>query len=218
MSNVLLNELKRKLPEREDIEYEMGEDKMKVKIRDDNGFEVRPSGGITCPSGSVYNDLFHEMEVLIADQVREIQEYVEAMDKAPKFEAEGLGEEYKKIAEFKDVVLAGKYLGAENGFQFVTWEYDKTGVYAGHYFDNNYPSAKEDFAKRSMLIDRNKVFSNKELAEIYRCIEDTLSAEYELTDDQEIMLLKIQDKIKDSVPDLTELIFGDDVLEFEQNM
>ena len=33
MSNVLLNELKRKLPEREDVEYEMGADKLQaIKI------------------------------------------------------------------------------------------------------------------------------------------------------------------------------------------
>ena len=57
MSNVLLNELKIRLPEREDVEYEMGEDKMKVKIRDDNGFEVRPSGGITCYPETVYDDI-----------------------------------------------------------------------------------------------------------------------------------------------------------------
>ncbi len=105
----------------------------------------------------------------------------------------------------------------ENGFQFVTWDYDKTGVYTGHYYNNDYLSAKEDFAKRCMLVDRNKVFYNEELAEIYRCIEDTLSAEYELTEDQEFMLLKIQDKIKDSVPNLAALIFGGDQ-EFEQTL
>ena len=218
MSNVLLNELSRRLPERGDVKYEMTNNSLKVKLGDENGFEVRPSGGISCPPDSIYDDLFHEMEVLIADQVREIQEYVEAMTKAPELKAEGLDEGYKKIAEFKDVVLSGKYLGPDNGFKFVTWEYDKTGVYAGHYYDNDFPRAKEDFAKRSMLIDKNKVFSDKELAEIYRCVEDTLTQEFELTDEQENMLLRIQDKIKESVPNLKDLIIDDDIQEFEQTM
>lgn len=218
MSNVLLNELSRRLPERGDVKYEMTNNSLKDKLGDENGFEVRPSGGISCPPDSIYDDLFHEMEILIADQVREIQEYVEAMNKAPDLEAGGLEEGYKRIAEFKDTVLAGKYLGPENGFKFVTWEYDKAGIYAGHYYDNDFPAAKEDFAKRSMLIDRNKVFSDKELAEIYRCVEDTFSAEYELTDEQENMLLNIQDKIRNSVPNLTELIFDEDTQELDQTL
>lgn len=53
MSSILLNELKRRLPEREDVQYEMSENNLKVEFEDNNGFEVRPSGGITCPPDSV---------------------------------------------------------------------------------------------------------------------------------------------------------------------
>ena len=46
--NIILKELARKLPETEGISYGLQNDKLKVKVGEDNEFEVRPSGGITC--------------------------------------------------------------------------------------------------------------------------------------------------------------------------
>ena len=45
--NIILTELIRKLPEVEDVFYEMKDDKLHVYIENNGGFDVRQSGGIT---------------------------------------------------------------------------------------------------------------------------------------------------------------------------
>ena len=44
------------------------------------------------------------------------------------------------------------------------------------------------------------------MVEIYRCIEDTLNNEYEMTDKQREMLEDVQSRIKLSVPRFDELL------------
>ena len=216
--NIILKELARKLPETEGISYELQNDKLKVKVGEDNEFEVRPSGGITCYPETVYDDKFHEAEILISNTVREIKEYVDIMQTAPELKAEGIGEGFKKIIDFNNTVLAGRYLNDNDGFQFVTWMYDRTGVCAGHYYNDDFEKAKESFAKRSGFINPNKLFSDEELSEIYRCISDTLYGGFDLDDEQRDILEDIQEKIKDGVDNLFELIDQAQNQEMEQLM
>ena len=56
--------------------------------------------------------------------------------------------------------------------QFVTWSrnFDRTGVTQGHYFGNCYQEAKQDFAVRSGLVQRERLFSEAQLAVIYQSI------------------------------------------------
>ena len=114
--NIILKELARKLPETEGISYELQNDKLKVKVGEENEFEVRPSGGITCYPETVYDDKFREAEILISNTVRDIKEYVDIMETAPELKADGLGEGFNKIAEFNNIVLAGKYLNDKMDF------------------------------------------------------------------------------------------------------
>lgn len=88
---------------------------------------------------------------------------------------EGLSEEYKLLADFNGAVLAGK--SSEYGVQFVTWEwsYDQTGLWQGHYYGNNDEGAKQDFAVRADLIQKSQLFSDEQLAEIYRCLHKTVA-------------------------------------------
>ena len=55
-------------------------------------------------------------------------------------------------------------------------------------------------------MNRNLLFNKNEMVEIYRCIEDTLNNEYEMTDKQRDMLEDIQTRIKQDVPGFDELL------------
>ena len=99
-------------------------------------------------------------------------EYMTLLEAAPPLKAEGLADGYRVLAEFNGTVLAGTetLLGA----QFVTWarDYDRKGVNNGHYYMEDYQSAKEDFALRSGLVARERVFDREQLEEIYMMIDD----------------------------------------------
>ena len=134
-------------------------------------------------------------------------EYVTAMERAPKLQATGLEGDYRILADFGGTVLAGT--PSKHGVQFVTWDwdYDRTGVVHGHYFMENYDGAKQDFATRSGLIQKEQVFSPEQLTEIFRCCTDSVDEDFfELTEEQEELIRGIQQQIRVCVPDLDERV------------
>lgn len=135
-----------------------------------------------------------------------VAEYMKLMNAAPLLKTQGLDEEYRLLADFNGVVLAGH--PSRLGVQFVTWDwdYDRTGVSQGHYMSNHYEAAKKDFAVRSGLVWEQQLFSPEHLTEIYRCVQDTLDHPYNLTYDREKCLGKIQEQITNLVPDLQQRI------------
>ena len=135
-----------------------------------------------------------------------VAEYMKLMNAAPLLKTQGLDEEYRLLADFNGVVLAGH--PSRLGVQFVTWDwdYERTGVSQGHYMSNHYEAAKKDFAVRSGLVREQQLFSPEHLTEIYRCVRDTLDHPYNLTYDREECLDKIQEQITDLVPDLQQRI------------
>ena len=92
--------------------------------------------------------------------------YMKLLETAPPLKAESLADGYRVLAEFNGTVLAGKktLLGA----QFVTWawDYDRRGVSNGHYYMEDYQTAKEDFTFRSGLMAREQVFDRERLEEL----------------------------------------------------
>ena len=135
-----------------------------------------------------------------------VAEYMKLMNAAPLLKTQGLDEEYRLLADFNGVVLAGH--PSRLGVQFVTWDwdYERTGVSQGHYMSNHYEAAKKDFAVRSGLVWKQQLFSPEHLTEIYRCVQDTLVHLYNLTYDREKCLGKIQEQITNLVPDLQQRI------------
>ena len=89
-----------------------------------------------------------------------------AMEAAPRLKASGLDGDYRILADFGDAVLAGH--PTERGVQFVTWEWDwdRKGVYHGHYFQNGYEEAKHDFVRRGGLLPKEALFEPEQLDEI----------------------------------------------------
>ena len=143
----------------------------------------------------------------VEDIAAKTLEYMTAMEAASQLKASGLDGDYRILADFGGTVLAGS--PSKYGVQFVTWDwdYDRTGVVHGHYFMENYDAAKQDFATRSGLIQREQLFSPEQLTEIYRCCTDSVNEDFfELTDKQVELIHSVQQQIEICVPDLDERV------------
>ncbi|USF28518.1 hypothetical protein N510_003481 [Firmicutes bacterium ASF500] len=108
-------------------------------------------------------------------------EYMRQMETAPRLTASGLTGDYRLLADFNDVVLAGH--PTRYGVQFATWERvrERAGLNAGNFYGppggvDSYTAAKRDFATRSGLIPHVVLFTPEQLTEVYRSIHETLEA------------------------------------------
>lgn len=138
----------------------------------------------------------------------QVHEYTEAMAAAPPLAAVGLHEGFRLLADFNGVVLAGQELEQGWGYKFVTWARspDRAAVAHGHYYDNGYEDAKLDFACRAGLVDEHRQFTDEQLAEMYRCIYETLNSEYPITKERCRTLTEAAEQIQRSVDDLDERV------------
>ena len=109
-----------------------------------------------------YNRQYHKVNRIVCDTVDTVRRYFNA----PELNVNGV-EGFKKITEFDDVVLAGKYHGGNRGFTWVTWhyDYDRKGVCHGNYFDDDFTAAKENYYKRAGF--HKEFLSLDELSVIY---------------------------------------------------
>ena len=103
-------------------------------------------------------------------------------------------------------------------YHFTTWGYKDNALYHGHYYGIEYEKAKEDFAMRSGLVNVNCFFNHEQLAEIYRCAEDILRAQYDLIGKPNHILEEICRKIENAVPDLDERVHESNCCKIERNM
>ena len=127
------------------------------------------------------------------------------MEQAPQIKASGLAGDYRALAEFNNVVLAGHQ--TKYGMEFVTWEWiqNHTALWQGHY-TNSYDAAKRDFVTRSGLLPPEQLFSDQQLAEVYRCAHETLESDYSITPEREKLLTGIVEQIEAAVPSLDKLV------------
>ena len=135
------------------------------------------------------------------------KEYMKFMKQAPQIKTSGLDGDYRALAEFNNVVLAGHQ--TRFGMEFVTWEWvqNHTSLWQGHYYGDDYDSAKQDFTIRSGLLPSEQLFSDEQLTEIYRSIHETLESEYPLTAEREQILKDTAAQIERTIPDLDELVY-----------
>jgi len=115
-------------------------------------------------------------------------DYMALIEAAPPLKAKGLERDYRLLAEVNNTVLAGH--PTQQDVQFVTWErdFDKAGLCWGHYLGEDYEKAKRDFATRSELILCSALFAPEQLAEVYRCIQETLDSGNLITVEREKLL------------------------------
>lgn len=141
-----------------------------------------------------------------AQTADEVYTYVEEVQTAPTLHISGLSEKFHLLADFGGAVLAGRELENGRGYQFVTWiwDYNRTGVSYGHYYDEDFCGAKQDFAVRSGLISKTQLFSPEELTELYRATDYLLDEGPELEDGHLKAMQTARTKIEYTVPDLAD--------------
>ena len=147
-------------------------------------------------------ELYHK----VAQTADEVYAYVEAVQTAPLLHASGLSEKFHLLADFGGAVLAGRELENGWGYQFVTWiwDHDRAGVSHGHYYEEDFQGAKQDFAVRYGLISKAQLFSPEELTQLYRATDYLLDEGPEPEDGQLKALQTSRTKIEYTVPDLAE--------------
>ena len=133
--------------------------------------------------------------------------YTKQMASAPPLVADGLTGDYRLLAEFGDVVLAGHERTGGHGVEFVTWQriQDSTSLWDGHYYDNNYVAAKQDFATRSGLIPSELLLTQEQLAVIFDAAQHMTALGLVSNPAQEKLLEQIMEQIEDTVPQVIDL-------------
>ena len=186
-----------------------------AKILRENGFTVSESSGyisvfsdgkevvkifgngmISAPDNTS-DDIYFEIKKIAGT----VSEYCSAYEKAAPLKAEDLSGNYRCLSEFNGTVLAAKY-NNEYGFEFVTWDrtFHGKAVCQGNYY-TDYASAKENFAVRSGLVDKDKLFSTKELEQLEKCVNFTIRHNGDLKFDDCDFLRKISEKISENIPE-----------------
>lgn len=122
---------------------------------------VTETGGVLYREEDVFTDSRSETLDRVTDITGTTALYMRQMAAAPLLTAAGLDGDYRLLAEFNGVILAGHH--TSYGAQFITWEWDcgGTGVHTGHYHDfgpDSYTAAKQDFALRSGLVQDSPLF------------------------------------------------------------
>ena len=139
----------------------------------------------------------------VIDIAKTTSEYMAILETAPRLKASGLTGDYRVLADFGSVVLAGH--PTERGVQFVTWEwdFDREGVHHGHYFRNDYDAAKRDFTVRGGLVPKDALFEPEQLAEIYRALAFVREQDESLSFGRDRELAELMKQVGRSLPEAT---------------
>lgn len=112
-------------------------------------------------------------------------------------------EGYRLITDFQNHLLAAK-LGADNQLHFTTWQYDydRTGVTLGHYYDQNYQGALQDYMLRAGLVSEQERFTEDELVVLHDACVFRGRCDDEISYDDEQKLQAVMEKVESNIPHL----------------
>ena len=163
--------------------------------------EVKYNGNCIINDNENMSEKYREKIADIQDEVLTVREYIGLYERAPQMKAAGVTE-YKQLAAFGDTVLSATY-SEKNGFMFCTWKQNADGdsVFWGDY-SPNYEYVKEAFAVRSGLVSKERLFSENESADLYRCVDFAIASCETLTYEQERQLDNLKEKLTDGYPSL----------------
>ena len=204
MKETYFNELSRRLREEQIETIQSEENRLDVLLNGCPVFFVSPSSDVfLLPAGDRQLEV-SELYYRVGQLAEEVYGYMKAVEHAPLLHASGLQEEFHLLADFGGAVLAGRERGNNQGYQFVTWiwDYGRTGVSHGHYFEENFQGAKKDFAIRSGLISNAQLFPPEELTELYHATNYLLRNGPELDGKQLEAIRKARIRIEYLVSDL----------------
>ena len=136
----------------------------------------------------------------VIDTAKMTSEYMAILENAPRLKASGLHGDYRVLADFGSAVLAGH--PTERGVQFVTWEwdFDREGVHHGHYFQDDYDAAKRDFTVRSGLVQKDALFEQEQLAQIYHALSFVREQDETLSFGRDQELAELMDQVGGLLP------------------
>ena len=194
-----LQQVYTKLENQLEREVKLADDSIEISEGDKVIFRVDSKGDMLYSADKQFSNIVNKIYGKIENVVRNTKEFLKVMDNSPEQTAVDLNAPYKKLLEYNDVVLAGTE-HSDGSFEFVTWDCKNNSLDHGHYYED-YERAKEDFVKRAGLLPENQIFSADERFELYRCVEDALSAGFELSSDVENILADVKEKLKESIPD-----------------
>ena len=168
---------------------------------------VRGDGALLYQKEILSNSQLDEALDRVAGIAQTTMSYMRQMAQAPRLRADGLSGDYRLLTEFNGVVLAGHEREGTYGVEFVTWEriQNGTGLWQGHYHDNNYAAARQEFAVRSGLVGEDRLLSDEQMAEVYRCIRNTLENDETLTVERENLLQEVCGKMQRCIPGVEKL-------------
>ena len=173
--------------------------------------QITETSGVRYWKEDVASDSRQEALDRVTAITKSTAEDMRQMETAPQLTASGLTGDYRLLADFNNVVLAGH--PTRYGVQFVTWERvrERTALHQGHYHGpdiglESYTAAKRDFAARSGLVPRSALFTPEQMTEIYRCIHETLDGNCPITEERQKCLESTAEQIEHSVPDLDERV------------
>ena len=111
------------------------------------------------------------------------------------------GGDYRILADFNGIVLAGH--PTSYGVRFITWEWDwnREGVHTGNYFYEHYEEAKRDFATRSGLVQKDALFAPEQLTEIYHALRFTREQDESLSIGQDREMKNTMTQVEQLVPE-----------------
>lgn len=125
-------------------------------------------GSLLYTDDEVTSQNFRDAFTAISNEAYRIREYVGLYEQFPKMPIPEVSQ-YRKFSEYGDTVLAGSY--GSHGFMFCTWKQARNGTYVAHGdYTPDFEYAKESFITRSLLMDKNRMFSEDEANLLYRCI------------------------------------------------
>lgn len=137
----------------------------------------------------------------LLDEADTVREYVGIYESAPQMKPKDV-RNYRKLAEYGDVVFAGMY-SQKHGFMFCSWKQSDGGRYLAHGdYSPDYLSSKENFAVRAGLVSQDKVFTQEEAEELFKCAAFTRDNCESLTYDQDRSLMELMEKLQDAYPHL----------------
>ena len=131
-----------------------------VYVWDDGEIQCKPEN----------RDLAYRVKV-IRD---EVEEYMSAFIAAvPEQRKSGVTSDTRTLLRFRGCEMAGRR-SRDGMVDFITWELPRGQRELGHYFVS-YAAAKQDFAVRAGLIDRDRLFTETELRVIRSNLSDYLA-------------------------------------------
>lgn len=164
---------------------------------------VTDKGYLTCKQQDLTDPDMRNAFCRLLDDAEVVREYVGLYESSKQMKPKDV-QNYRKLSEYGDVVFAGMY-SPKHGFMFCSWRQSDGGRYLAHGdYSPDYLSSKENFAVRAGLVDNNKLFTQEEAEELFKCAAFARDNCDSLTYDQDHSLMELMEKLQDAYPSLKE--------------